>query len=329
MKTLAITKSQLHDSNPLFLFLPQPIIKNASKVELPIREFAFNSYPKFGCHSLNGIPIQQHLIGQCNELEFFNPIPAPRVCCGPPEINTFNGLAIKSCEIPLSDLSCPLSAPIKSNQDHFSRPFAECPEWSAPTKWHLRRDRIPVEPHHHQFIFVAGVAVVADHRYNSPWTPLIQVVYRRLRSSLTILPLLINLLVQRTKAQKHRSLQQQQSQQPEKLDPLKDKMHDPDLDEYLTEYRLQTPVEPISHYEGKYCWSATRVTRMIYCTDRSPCCNWSPRVTVALLQDNDKVDERDGTNEDEMISDRWLCVVCMSLDGQQSSLKRLHPLSDD
>ena len=30
-------------------------------------------------------------------------------------------------------------------------------------------------------------------------------------------------------------------------------MHDPDLDEYLTEYRLQTPVcEPINHYEGKW-----------------------------------------------------------------------------
>lgn len=28
-------------------------------------------------------------------------------------------------------------------------------------------------------------------------------------------------------------------------------MLDPDLDEYLTEYRLQAPNEPISHYEGK------------------------------------------------------------------------------
>lgn len=28
-------------------------------------------------------------------------------------------------------------------------------------------------------------------------------------------------------------------------------MLDPDLDEYLTEYRLQAPTEPISHYEGK------------------------------------------------------------------------------
>lgn len=28
-------------------------------------------------------------------------------------------------------------------------------------------------------------------------------------------------------------------------------MLDPDLDEYLTEYRLQIPVEPVSHYEGK------------------------------------------------------------------------------
>lgn len=28
-------------------------------------------------------------------------------------------------------------------------------------------------------------------------------------------------------------------------------MLDPDLDEYLTEYRLQSPTEPISHYEGK------------------------------------------------------------------------------
>lgn len=28
-------------------------------------------------------------------------------------------------------------------------------------------------------------------------------------------------------------------------------MLDPDLDEYLTEYRLQAPVEPVSHYEGK------------------------------------------------------------------------------
>lgn len=27
-------------------------------------------------------------------------------------------------------------------------------------------------------------------------------------------------------------------------------MLDPDLDEYLTEYRLQAPAEPISHYEG-------------------------------------------------------------------------------
>lgn len=28
-------------------------------------------------------------------------------------------------------------------------------------------------------------------------------------------------------------------------------MLDPDLDEYLTEYRLQAPAEPISHYEGR------------------------------------------------------------------------------
>lgn len=28
-------------------------------------------------------------------------------------------------------------------------------------------------------------------------------------------------------------------------------MLDPDLDEYLTEYRLQAPIEPVSHYEGK------------------------------------------------------------------------------
>lgn len=28
-------------------------------------------------------------------------------------------------------------------------------------------------------------------------------------------------------------------------------MLDPDLDEYLTEYRLQAPTEPISHYEGE------------------------------------------------------------------------------
>lgn len=28
-------------------------------------------------------------------------------------------------------------------------------------------------------------------------------------------------------------------------------MLDPDLDEYLSEYRLQAPAEPISHYEGK------------------------------------------------------------------------------
>lgn len=27
-------------------------------------------------------------------------------------------------------------------------------------------------------------------------------------------------------------------------------MLDPDLDEYLTEYRLQAPAEPIGHYEG-------------------------------------------------------------------------------
>lgn len=27
-------------------------------------------------------------------------------------------------------------------------------------------------------------------------------------------------------------------------------MLDPDLDEYLKEYRLQTPAEPISQYEG-------------------------------------------------------------------------------
>lgn len=45
-------------------------------------------------------------------------------------------------------------------------------------------------------------------------------------------------------------MQKQKQQQQEKS--LIDKMHDPDLDEYLTEYRLQTPVEPISHYEGKY-----------------------------------------------------------------------------
>lgn len=31
-------------------------------------------------------------------------------------------------------------------------------------------------------------------------------------------------------------------------------MLDPDLDEYLTEYRLQAPAEPISHYEGKWFW---------------------------------------------------------------------------
>lgn len=30
-------------------------------------------------------------------------------------------------------------------------------------------------------------------------------------------------------------------------------MLDPDLDEYLTEYRLQAPAEPISHYEGTIC----------------------------------------------------------------------------
>lgn len=29
-------------------------------------------------------------------------------------------------------------------------------------------------------------------------------------------------------------------------------MLDPDLDEYLTEYRLQAPTEPISHYEGEW-----------------------------------------------------------------------------
>lgn len=45
-------------------------------------------------------------------------------------------------------------------------------------------------------------------------------------------------------------VQKQKQQQQEKS--IGDKMHDPDLDEYLTEYRLQTPVEPISHYEGKY-----------------------------------------------------------------------------
>lgn len=29
-------------------------------------------------------------------------------------------------------------------------------------------------------------------------------------------------------------------------------MLDPDLDEYLTEYRLQAPAEPIDHYEGNF-----------------------------------------------------------------------------
>lgn len=29
-------------------------------------------------------------------------------------------------------------------------------------------------------------------------------------------------------------------------------MLDTDLDEYLTEYRLQTPTEPTVHYEGMY-----------------------------------------------------------------------------
>lgn len=32
------------------------------------------------------------------------------------------------------------------------------------------------------------------------------------------------------------------------------KMLDPDLDEYLSEYRLQAPAEPVSHYEGMYTW---------------------------------------------------------------------------
>lgn len=29
------------------------------------------------------------------------------------------------------------------------------------------------------------------------------------------------------------------------------KVCDSDLDEYLTEYKLQTPTEPISHYDGE------------------------------------------------------------------------------
>lgn len=39
-------------------------------------------------------------------------------------------------------------------------------------------------------------------------------------------------------------------------------MLDPDLDEYLTEYRLQAPAEPISHYEG----NSLKVNSSLFCS---------------------------------------------------------------
>lgn len=46
-------------------------------------------------------------------------------------------------------------------------------------------------------------------------------------------------------------LYQEKERKAENKTKFKQKMLDPDLDEYLNEYRLQIPVEPVSHYEGE------------------------------------------------------------------------------